>query len=66
MELGPLNAAAGASDFGPAIVDLHQLGEAGRVIRYSAWNWLKVYLAMANPYLRLRDSLPDGLLAVKG
>jgi hypothetical protein len=33
MKLGALDAATPTSDLGPAVVDFHQLGEAGGIIR---------------------------------
>lgn len=33
MKLGPINAAGRAGDLGAPVVDFHQLGEAGRVVR---------------------------------
>ena len=69
MELGAL-LAAGARDFGTAVVYFHQFGEAGSIVRIFLLELLeRVFrhrpIPYAALYLRLRDSLSCLLLVVK-
>ena len=67
VKLGFLDATAGAGDFGAAVVHLHQLSQASRVVRILGLKLFEGVLGHGRcPYLRLRTTLPNGLLAVKG
>jgi hypothetical protein len=75
VEFSPQRATAGACDFGAAVVDLHQLGEAGRVVRIFGLELFEgVFghglsptcdcgIAYPNPYLLSRDNSGRGVLA---
>ncbi len=66
MKLGAL-VAMGAMRHVPAVLDFHHASEAGRIRGVLVLEILEgVFGHGAIPYLRLRDSLTEGVLVVKG